>query len=628
MANQMLPEPSATPAHGFQQPDDTESAPLLADAAAVVLSSSSSQVIIKDEVRSARKDWLKEQAAAHLACSTASHTSAVLRGWRETAAAQRRQRLAIKQLLQRHQQHSMAQAFVEWQLYFAAKNDLRSIGARLAQQTTFNTLKLCFGARWQECHQQQASRLQRMAARLLQRWKVAVEMRQADRVQAAATLAAIKKVKLAQAFAAWHQHCRRSQRSKEVGAAIMAKRRTNLLAYSLLTMQADAAKQANKKQQMHSAEQLHRLHVQLEAFAAWRAFTQCSSHAADNIGCFDQCSSHAADNTGCFDQDCRARVHALVARRKAYLLGCSLVTLQHHADSNKQLMHKAEHFHRLNVLREGFISLRLDLQQARRKSADRAYLASHSYSAAAPPNSSPVPRALPPLLARAPSLLELAKRGPPASARHKPLLKSLSSSDDTISAAASSGQTHSLHRSVSDKQWSSVGANAAQTAHDAAQLGLSSGRTAAGCLSVHQRPQGPLQPGDGNNGIMVQRMQQLSGVSAMCNTNSKADTNRKPSFSQGLGSAPPGGSVYSLHSGLRMEAGLGSLTPADGSWQDTQQLRQEPSFGSHDPPSLMQQDSSEAELYASMLGPMYDPIFSRTMIATPVNRWKLMVVSL
>lgn len=81
-------------------------------------------------------------------------------------------RLAIKQLLQRHQQHSMAQAFVEWQLYFAAKNDLRSIGARLAQQTTFNTLKLCFGARWQECHQQQASRLQRMAARLLQRWKV------------------------------------------------------------------------------------------------------------------------------------------------------------------------------------------------------------------------------------------------------------------------------------------------------------------------------------------------------------------------------------------------------------------------------------------------------------------------
>ncbi|KAL0036093.1 hypothetical protein WJX79_002567 [Trebouxia sp. C0005] len=131
----MLPEPSATPAHGFQQgtrpgklkswlqrtvaaplsvgqrcavsvyrslcccgahpdvlPDDTESAPLLADAAAVVLSSSSSQVIIKDEVRSARKDWLKEQAAAHLACSTASHTSAVLRGWRETAAAQRRQR--------------------------------------------------------------------------------------------------------------------------------------------------------------------------------------------------------------------------------------------------------------------------------------------------------------------------------------------------------------------------------------------------------------------------------------------------------------------------------------------------------------------------------------------------------
>jgi len=41
--------------------------------------------------------------------------------------------------------------------------------------------------------------------------QVAVEMKQAERAQAAATLAAMNKVKLAQAFAAWHQHCRRSQ---------------------------------------------------------------------------------------------------------------------------------------------------------------------------------------------------------------------------------------------------------------------------------------------------------------------------------------------------------------------------------------------------------------------------------
>lgn len=38
----------------YLQPDDTESAPLLADAAAVVLSSSSSQVIIKDEVHTSK----------------------------------------------------------------------------------------------------------------------------------------------------------------------------------------------------------------------------------------------------------------------------------------------------------------------------------------------------------------------------------------------------------------------------------------------------------------------------------------------------------------------------------------------------------------------------------------------
>ena len=51
----------------------------------------------------------------------------------------------------------------------------------------------------------------------------------------------------------------------------MAKRRANLLGYSLLTMQAYAAKQASKKQQMHRAEQLN---VKLEAFAACRVFMQ------------------------------------------------------------------------------------------------------------------------------------------------------------------------------------------------------------------------------------------------------------------------------------------------------------------------------------------------------------------
>ncbi len=70
-------------------------------------------------------------------------------------------------------------------------------------------------------------------------------------------------------------HCRQ-QKLREVGAAIMAKRRSSLVGYSLLTMQAYAAEQANKKHQMHSAEQLHRLHVKLEAFAAWRVFMQVS----------------------------------------------------------------------------------------------------------------------------------------------------------------------------------------------------------------------------------------------------------------------------------------------------------------------------------------------------------------
>jgi len=41
--------------------------------------------------------------------------------------------------------------------------------------------------------------------------QVAVEMKQGERVQAAAALAAMKRVKLAQAFAAWQQYCRGSQ---------------------------------------------------------------------------------------------------------------------------------------------------------------------------------------------------------------------------------------------------------------------------------------------------------------------------------------------------------------------------------------------------------------------------------
>ena len=41
--------------------------------------------------------------------------------------------------------------------------------------------------------------------------QVAVEMKKVERVQAAATLAAMKRVKLGQAFAAWRQYCRGSQ---------------------------------------------------------------------------------------------------------------------------------------------------------------------------------------------------------------------------------------------------------------------------------------------------------------------------------------------------------------------------------------------------------------------------------
>ena len=64
---------------------------------------------------------------------------------------------------------------------------------------------------------------------------------------------------------------------REAGAAIMAKRRTSLLGYSLLTMQAYAAKQANRRQQMSHAHHHHRLHVKLEAWVAWRSFLQVIS---------------------------------------------------------------------------------------------------------------------------------------------------------------------------------------------------------------------------------------------------------------------------------------------------------------------------------------------------------------
>ncbi len=88
-------------------------------------------------------------------------------------------RFAITAMLQHRQQQNMAQAFVEWQLYVAARNDLRSIGARLAHQIRLNALKHHLAAWWQECQQQQvrlyAARqqlLQNTAARVLQHWKV------------------------------------------------------------------------------------------------------------------------------------------------------------------------------------------------------------------------------------------------------------------------------------------------------------------------------------------------------------------------------------------------------------------------------------------------------------------------
>jgi len=88
-------------------------------------------------------------------------------------------RFAVTAMLQRRQQHSMAQAFAEWQLYVAARNDLRSIGARLAEQIRLNVLEHHLAAWWQECQQQQARLytarqqvLQNTAARFLQHWKV------------------------------------------------------------------------------------------------------------------------------------------------------------------------------------------------------------------------------------------------------------------------------------------------------------------------------------------------------------------------------------------------------------------------------------------------------------------------
>ena len=175
-------------------------------------------------------------------------------------------------------------------------------------------------------------------------------------------------------------------------------------------------------------------------------------------------------------------------------------------------------------------------QEAKKVSADTAHLMPVSNSAAVPPDPSAAPRPLPPLLERAPRLLDLAKRGPPASVRHTPLHNSLSANDYTISAA---GQTHSLHRSVSDKQWSGTGTHEVFRAHHAAGLSFSSGMTAATSKDVLKKSVGPLQPSGGHSGIMVthdQKTQHLSGVSAVLD---KAFASREPSFSRGLGSDLP-----------------------------------------------------------------------------------------
>ncbi|KAL0029946.1 hypothetical protein WJX77_009153 [Trebouxia sp. C0004] len=153
---------------------------------------------------------------------------------------------------------------------------------------------------------------------------------------------------------------------------------------------------------------------------------------------------------------------------------------------------------------------------------------------------------------------------------------------------------------MSDKQYSSVHPDGAQMTQHAKQLGSSSGLAAAWCQCVHEKAQGQLQPGDGNNGIMVQKMQQLSGVSAMSD---QAGTNSKPSFSQAQGSAPPSG-ASSPSSGLKTEAATGSLTAANGLLDDAQQQQQKAALGPHGP--MPQQDSGKAELYASMMGPMYE----------------------
>ena len=76
-------------------------------------------------------------------------------------------------------------------------------------------------------------------------------------------------------------------------------------------------------------------------------------------------SLHAADNTACFDQDRRARVNAFVAKRKAYMVGYSLVSLQRYAAkqvSKKHQLCSAHHLHCLNVQLEAFAAWRCFLQ--------------------------------------------------------------------------------------------------------------------------------------------------------------------------------------------------------------------------------------------------------------------------
>jgi len=258
----------------------------------------------------------------------------------------------------------------------------------------------------------------------------------------------------------------------------------------------------------------------------------------------------------------------------------------------------------------GYQGLTLHLscvQEARKSVADRAHLMPVSNSAAAPPDPSAAPRPLPPLLERAPRLSDLTKQGPPVSVRHTPLFKSASASHYTISAAGCSRQTHSLHRSVSDKQWSGTGAHEVFRAYHAAGLGSSSGMTAATSLAVFDKSVGPLQPGGGHGGVMftrdqVQKTEQVSGVSAMLD---KAVASREPSFSQALGSAPPG-SAFSPSSGMKTEAVSGSFTAADGLLDEAQQVQQKAAIGPPSPSFLSQQDSGTAELYDSMLGPMYE----------------------